>query len=550
MDSVQPIKPLLLPLLSFPFLRSLFPRLCEDSRVTTMSKFDRLPTELLEMICDDCDFADLKSLRQSCKSFLDVTTPRIFSHFHMGFFLTHLEHLMDLSTTPHIAAHVKHFTFVGDILPAFESEDEYESLIDLRGSWSTFQASYFRRHNVPVTESSDAILNQALMEAACGGNDIRTRALAEYGKLPRHLLTPDDVTYHYGIYLSYREQQSAWGEAEDNIFIQAFSKLPNLIAVSNDRYGFVGSNLLPPWRTLRREILVGPDDWMVKHAQEAEEMEGQLRHFTENELEKPIHMRHATCLLNGLNYRSQHMPLDGTDIKELVLSNIGSQPFLEDKAHWDRRGRRDSPTSISTMSGFEHLTSLELVVNYQFWDLGPPSLIARTNQLLAEVQSMFQAAIKVENFKLTMLDEDEDWGAEEWDNEEHDIMARLTAPVWPCLKNLRITCSTTERQWKRLLSKNAGTLKGLGLVDCRVMPEGTWESLIRELPKMLNLDEVYLEGLRDCEREGGLEAYFEAGLDVGPDADTHDKAVRDWILGNRQGEVPSLEPVEFHDQEG
>lgn len=86
-----------------------------------------------------------------------------------------------------------------------------------------------------------------------GLRNLRLEALDKWYQFPRHMLSAWDLGHHFQRCNSFRQQQLAWGDVEDRLFIDAFTRLPRLLSVSNKRslrrYSR-NENLEPPWRSL------------------------------------------------------------------------------------------------------------------------------------------------------------------------------------------------------------------------------------------------------------------------------------------------------------
>lgn len=118
-----------------------------------------------------------------------------------------------------------------------------------------------------------------------------------------------------------------------------------------------------------------------------------------------------------------------------------------------------------------------------------------------------------------------------------DMFGCLGSLQFPCLSLLDISCDTTEQKWIEFLGNNANSLTSLSVKDCRLLGAGSWESLISRFPSILQLENIYFEGIRDSTIADYDEAFFEDGLDW--KNDSHSWDVREYVLhgGHR---MPSL----------
>lgn len=391
--------------------------------------------------------------------------------------------------------------------------------VDLRQSHNKFMAAFVRRQQ-QVT--GDNMTRDEIWK-------LERRAFERWRKLPGHMLSASDLSHHFQRYNSFRQQQLAWGEVEDRLFIDAFTRLPNLISASNrgypDRYTW-NADLKPPWRSLRRKILVGPCDWVLM-----------TRRSVEDEGQKPLIMRHALCLMKALSHRTKL--LDVSHVVNLSLANTGIQSFFDQTGLADTGSPR---AQVFQMHRFDHLVFLELYVSYCF-DLGPSHSAA---SLGSEVQSILQAARNLRHLRLQLMDVDAFDLHYDVDNlsKKLDFLSHLTPPQLPVLHTLELTCMTSEELLIGFLQTYAGSLRNLRLVDCKMSEDSTWQSFIRELPNVLNLEEVYFESLYKYDPGNWPVATF---FDPSPyhnvlrktEFSEHHKAVYDYVLGN-SGELPLL----------
>lgn len=513
---------------------------------------DRLfPVELLELICDFTEFATLKNLRLTCKTLADITTPRLFSHFYMGFFPTHLTRLIQLAENPTLSACIKHFTLVGDILPDFGSQEAYEKLIDLRPPWSTFRAAYTKQRSVSAVpaalahdhlHSCDLSSPPALLDP-----HERMQLSAEYASLPRHNLTPSDVSKHYQKWNLLRQQQLSWSDHEHALFARAFATLPNLVIVSNKRCEFSDNNVAPPWKSLRRGILVGPDDWMMGIG--AEVTDGP-RHNSQTIWEDPVHMEHTVALMAGILERAKQPHV--SPIQTLQLRNIASQPFLKPASSYTTRPPYQC-TMTPSMDAFRHLRFLRLDINYELWVGTHGSQFTRIHSLLTQLSNMLTSAINLQHLNLNLVDDDFDFedliDAEMLEIE--DLLTHLGTPSLPALHTLELSCTTTQKSLKTFLEKSAVHVRTLRLIDCSLFLDETWHSLLSHFPILMPwLESVYLEGLRDISRPN--HAFFDMGLGIIDDSTTaHENAIIQHLLGHaaKDAVLPLLNFEELEDVE-
>ena len=157
--------------------------------------------------------------------------------------------------------------------------------------------------------------------------DLRHAAYKEYDNTPKHSLSPEQVQYHFEQYAAYRQQQLDWGP--DDLFLEALSRLPNLVSVENAKHGFADNHLHFPWNRIEKDIIINPNNWMQLHAVEVDDDE---EVHVLDVLKYPIHMQHADCLLKAIGHRANLGT--GSPIRKLRLVNVGGQPFLDMSEHY------------------------------------------------------------------------------------------------------------------------------------------------------------------------------------------------------------------------
>lgn len=385
--------------------------------------------------------------------------------------------------------------------------------------------------------------------------DLRRAAMQEYDSMPKHILGPRQVQYHFEQYAAYRQQQLEWGP--NDLFLDALSRLPNLTSVENAKHGFADNHLHFPWNRIEKDIILNPNNWMQLHAVEVDDDE---EVHVVDVLKYPIHMKHADCLLAAIGHRATST--HASPVRNLRLVNVGGQPFLDMNEHYSHpdnptsepivnRVRDELPQELisAKMQGLSHLERLELDVSYCAPASHGPGQAAtaqtwQTKQLFQEIHAILStAAHSLKILKLQCRDDEGSWAAEERPMDpEDDTIGHLKIPTLPQLESLRLSCNATERSLIELLRAQSKTLRCLEIVDCN-LNEGTWDSVLRQVPEIFEsgLQRIYLEGLHDEDypRDSGDEALFEDGLDVGEGAHPHDRAILKYLLHG--GEMPELD---------
>jgi hypothetical protein len=391
--------------------------------------------------------------------------------------------------------------------------------------------------------------------------DLRQAAYKEYNDMPKHTLRDEEMHYHFVQYAEYCRQQEFWGR--DQLFLDALSRLPNLTSVENAKHGFADNHLHFPWNRIKKDIILTPDNWMQLNAVEVDDDEEGVIDF----LKKPVHMKHADCLLAAIGQRANSS--HASPLRSLRLVNVGGQPFLDMIGHYDdlkeSRALSSGPDSDPIMpgireelpqelisaqlQGLSHLERLELDVTYtdpftRDFESPAGTQTWQTKQLFQEIHAILSAAAhSLETLKLQCRDDEGSWATEEQPmNPENDTIAHLRIPLLPQLEHLRLSCNATEKSLIELLRAQSKTLRCLEIIDCD-LNMGTWNSVLRQVPEIFEtgLQRIYLEGLHDEDypRDTGDEALFEDGLDVGEGAHPHDRAILKYLLHG--GEMPELD---------
>ncbi|TKA74193.1 hypothetical protein B0A55_05142 [Friedmanniomyces simplex] len=377
---------------------------------------DHLPGELADLIVTYCDFTTLKHLRLLNKLYKDAATPLVFEHFYMGYFPYHLQNLSGLAKSP-MAKHVQKFTFFSDIIPHMPQR-VWQDMIDFRPSykdWSEARKAERRKDCQSCAQKPDACEN-------CAGS---------FFKLGTHLVCATPFQ----------------GRAND----------------------------LPVWRRLRKQIHVGPDEWMYsKH----EQTDGShTKHIGDGQA--------ALCLLEAIGFRAQFA---GTKpITKLTVQNTHRQPYMDllgATVGQGGQGRTELTVPAhrlryqNVLEAFKHLTELNLDVPHA---AAAEMTVARFSddefiQLfgVADIHSLFAC---FNSGDATGLDANR---------------GDTSRPYWPHLEHLALLTNVSYPQILDFLRRHASTLKSLELRDMIVTDV---RGLLLEIPKVLDLEHVYVESI-------------------------------------------------------
>jgi hypothetical protein len=387
--------------------------------------------------------------------------------------------------------------------------------------------------------------------------DLRQAAYKEYNSMPKHTLSHHELHHHFEQYARHCREQEIWGPNE--LFHEALARLPNLTTVENAKHGFADNHLQFPWKQIKKEIILTPDNWMQINGVKVDDDD----YGAIDLLKKPVHMKHADCLLAAIGRRATAS--HASPLKNLRLVNVGGQSFLDLSEYYYHESEDDDISDVldietnipemkqeylqelvsARIQGLAHLGRLELDVTYADTPLyGPQAAVIHTRQLFQEINTILSAAAhSLKTLRLQCREDEGCWArAERPMNPEDDTIAYLKVPLLPHLESLRLSCTATENSLIELLRAQSKTLRCLEIVDCD-LNVGTWNSVLRQVPEIFEtgLQRIYLEGLHDEDypRDTGDEALFEDGLDVGEGAHPHDRAILKYLLHG--GEMPELD---------
>ncbi|KAF1350627.1 hypothetical protein BDV97DRAFT_368360 [Delphinella strobiligena] len=196
------------------------------------------------------------------------------------------------------------------------------------------------------------------------------------------------------------------------------------------------------------------------------------------------------------------------------------------------------------MHGLEHIVFMELHVSYKF---GRDEASRSAASLGSEVQSISEAARNLRHLRLELVNTFGQYYDADDMLQRRDFLSNFTPPRLPVLHKLDLTCRTSQELLLGFLQTYAGSLRILWLDSCTMSEGSTWQSVIRELPNMLKLEEVYFVDLYKYEEADFFDATF-FRHDFGVSEKTRkevlehrnqDKAVYDYVLG-KSGELPLM----------
>lgn len=452
---------------------------------------DDLPPELLDDILTYCTHASLKALRQ-CNSLLaHQTTPLIYSHLDLAFFLSSLSRLGDVARAPALAKHVRTITFHPDILPV-ESRATWEQLIDFRPPSSEW-----------VVRSS--------------GKDMstlkgRSTAYTKYDTLPRHNLSREDLDTGWRNFETTMLGQRQWCEGVEGLVLkEALAGLPNLqSAIVQLAKPFKGGRIndIPYWKGVAKLILVGPDAWAYPMREESESDD--------------VPWAYSGCLaglpvlsfLEAVGYRATFSGLKPLESLELDIPTTHSFRQVMGKSYFNRGPDLTNHEMRYNLiiEAFKPLKHLVLSCPHAADDYGPGS---ERGAQAEEVKELLRTASQVQTLELEYGDaEKKDY--DDW--REHFGLTPLfsgTTVIWPFLHSLSLTASIPSAPFVNFLKLHGPTLKRLEMRD---NVSDDWRAVLKAVPKVCQLEYVYLECLWQWDAGGG-------GGEEGVDEDEDDEGM-------------------------
>ncbi|KJY01556.1 hypothetical protein TI39_contig287g00024 [Zymoseptoria brevis] len=473
---------------------------------------DRLPEELLALICEHCDHATQKALRLASKRLHEASTPLVFEHFYMGLFEYGLLSLKDLAKSP-LAKHVKELTLFPDIIPSWTKES-YEKAIDMRPNFSL----WLRGRKSQIREGYEGT---GITSCLYPGDPRK-----EYEALPRHSLTKAELDAGWATFNQCAGQQARWSQDREGLsFKECISLLANLSKADVQcAVPFSGrTNDWPVWKKLRRHIYVGPDDFVWRQ-----------------EMDEPdyAHMsgQAALCLLEALGYRASFAGIK--QVKYLSVHSSHLDPYLslmnESASNTTARGTPAHATRYQTLlETFRHLSTLRLHIPHA-------TVSAHVSGFGMAVETMEFLRSARHLRKLDLRYGDDEMSPDDESDSQLENLFDSDDVLFPELQSAALATNMPAEILLKFLTNHARTLRRLELRDMLVHNVNV---AIEHIPRVLKLDHVYVECLWDdaSRTEGEFDVNYLCVLSRGTDSDAdYEHSVKAYLLG--QAEVmPNIE---------
>ncbi|CZT22850.1 uncharacterized protein RCC_08556 [Ramularia collo-cygni] len=468
------------------------------------SSMDRLPEELLALICEHCEHADLKVCRLVNKRLCEASTCHVFEDLYLGLFEYSLFKARDISKSP-LAKHVKRLTIYSDIVPSW-TKDSWLGAIDFRPAFSIYLAS--RKSQVRGFESDSPVISRLY-----SGDPRR-----DYDTLPRHTFTESELTAGWNSYQRVVGEQTLWRQdAHGLMFKELFSLFPNLTDASVQcAVPFSGRcNTWPLWRNLRERIFVGPDDFVWRQPIE----EPDYAHQTGQA---------ALLLLEAIGYRSSFAAT-----KQITKLNIHSSHLDPYLSLMDRSCGSHGKRYQTILAGFQHLTSLYLHVPHA-------TVSAHVSGLGVSVETMEFLRTARHLRKLDLRYGDDEMSPDDESDSQLESLFDSDDVLWPQLEKLSLATNVPAEILLKFLRNHADSLNALELRDMLIH---NVDLAIQQIPKILTLQHCYMECLWDDASRVSNESdvNYLCVLSRGTDFNSpYEESVKAYLLGQSET-MPPLE---------
>ncbi len=332
---------------------------------------DRLPIELLEAVFDFCDFASLKAFRLVSRHYSEAATPAVFRHVYTALFPDCLEKFVALTRSPGLSRHVHKLTFFSEVLP------------DL--TWYKWESCIVSQTSRVRLNQLRTLRGQSLLDFFMAGSGIKEgRDLYSLSESHRRKA--------FERYLQLRKSQFVW--CEDSVrqcFKECFSSLPNIVDAEiwpcRPYQHHSRLNILPVWRRLLDQTLIGPDDWWP---------EGSCLEDPEFTPSSRLCKQAFSCLLEAIGFRASFASTSRQLTSLRAKASHKSPLWIHD---------RTRPALLTNISAaFKHLQSLQLWLPEPLGHTtatdaltadGTPLAVAELNELLRNAPQLRWLELKV-----------------------------------------------------------------------------------------------------------------------------------------------------------
>ncbi|KAI7239411.1 hypothetical protein KC330_g1976 [Hortaea werneckii] len=509
---------------------------------------DGLPPELIELIIQQCDFASLKHMRLVAKPFEHIATPLVFRDFYAAFFAYSLNNIGKVADS-RVARHVKNLTIYADFLPDWV-HSEWREEIDDRPSFSTWKATRkdfivancLENHQTAVKLYACLDGEGALCEECLGRME---NLRVEYKKnFPLPTLEQLEKAWNRFCQLKDEQWNSLTKDIHGIMLKEHLSRLPNLesVAVTPAMAPKEEIKNLPVWKSLQREILVSPKNWMQISGPGLHDTFDGVRVHNPEFFSSPLQWT-----LEAVGHRAQ---FSGTgQVKRLVLLHNDLTP-LEEVIRAAASNTSENPLAQSVrfqtvVEAFSHVQDL----TFEFPYAGDGEE-AYGRQFRDEAVELLHAAKNLAVLQLQYLDYDLDQSSMTTQfSMDFDLSDRFAdregnpdAFRWPHLTSLSPSTNVKAEPFLAFLAAHSTTLRSLTLID---MDLGDVQKVLSAIPSVLpGLQDVHvkrvldlIQGTPGMEDEDDVWAHYL--IEGTSHQGTYEQNVKRYLLGQRE-ELPLL----------
>lgn len=408
----------------------------------------------------------------------------------------------------------------------FWTKDSWLEAIDFRPAFSLYLAT--RKSHVRGLDDDSGIISRV------HSGDPRR----DYDSLPRHSFTEAEIDTGWNSYQATVREQSQWRQdTHGMMFKELVSLLPNLtdasvqcatpfssrwlvpinanpLRQSLNAHQYL-SNTWPLWRTLRKRIYVGPDDF-----------------FWRQPIEEPDYAHQtgqaALLLLEAIGYRSSYAAIK--QVTDLNVHSSHLDPYL---SLMDHSSVTQSLRYQTILAGFQHLTTLCLYVPHATVSASISGL-----GVLVETMDFLRTSRHLRKLDLRYGD-DEMSPSDEYEFQLESLF-NSDEVLWPGLENLSLATNLPADILLKFLRKHAISLQALELRDMLI---DNVDFAVEQIPKILSLKHCYMECLWDDAPPDGanLGVNYLCVLSRGTDCNApYEQSIKSYLLGQCEF-MPALE---------
>ena len=403
---------------------------------------DRLPVELITMICSFLEPHDVGHLRSVSTTFAEIGRPFIFRQLHLIFTPDSFKHLHAICSNPTLTPYVTSFYYEADTLPFYESFEDWEYHLFDPASFSG--VDYIHPPGPDCSERSRRAYQ---------------REVRKLRRRPRHQYSELQLLTAYQMYLDYSKEQDAMRRDDYHAgkIADALARLPNLeeIVLSLECWTGQCSRKL---QTAYSDSFVIPDG--------------------DNSWTEPLGVPQLLSLLQGAARTQKKLKRLGGGLVDWKFFQQSDEVFEE--LQTAVRNLRELKLGLST--GVEEAEdSLDGVETF-----GIETQECANYLKNGRLRDFLAAAPH-----LRLLDLQFDWSNP---NSPADLRYVVGNHKWDFLED--VTLSTFDSRAEDLLgfcATHAMTLRKL-VLDAIILVEGSWPSTFQEMRRLLRLEYVRVCG--------------------------------------------------------